>query len=135
MEKERLNLLLSEGIKDEIKLRMKDDNCANMSEYIEKAIKFYMGYNDAQNNINFIMPAVSEMVKSQVGTIEKRLSTLLYKEAVEIAMLSSVVSTLAKISPEQMSALRGRCVREVSSINGIFTFEDAYKFQHGEKDE
>ena len=37
-----------------------EDNCKSKSEFIEKAIKFYLGYLSANENVNYLSPKITE---------------------------------------------------------------------------
>ena len=47
------------------------------SEFIEKAILFYIGYLSQQDNLNYISPMITETVKAQINGTEQRLARLL----------------------------------------------------------
>ena len=48
------------------------------SEFIEKAILFYIGYLSQQDNLNYISPIIIETVKAQINGTEQRLARLLF---------------------------------------------------------
>ena len=47
------------------------------SEFIEKAILFYIGYLSQQDNLNYISPMITETVKAQINGTGQRLARLL----------------------------------------------------------
>ena len=61
------------------------------SEFIEKAILFYIGYLSQQDNLNYISPMITETVKAQINGTEQRLARLLFKVAVELGKLTHLV--------------------------------------------
>ena len=63
--------------------------------------------------------------------MEKNVSEMLFKLAVEQAKLSNVVAATNKIDKVSLSALNKLCAEEVARNNGIITFENAYNFQRG----
>lgn len=48
------------------------DNCKSQSEFIEKAIRFYIGYLDEEKSVNYISPMITETVKAQINGTEQR---------------------------------------------------------------
>ena len=97
-----------------VEVHYKNDNCRSQSEFIEKAIKFYIGYLSEEDNINYLSPMITETVKAQIKGTEQRLSRLLFKVAVELGKLSHMTAA----------------VNEVMKINGIIDYEDAAEYQN-----
>ena len=58
-----------------------------------------------------------------------KLSKMLFKLAVEIAMVENILANLSKYDPLSVARLRGQCVEEVKGINGMLQFEDAVDWQ------
>lgn len=108
------------------------DNCRSQSEFIERAIKFYIGYLDEEKGVNYISPMITETVKAEIKGTEQRLARLLFKVAVELGKLSHAFAAVNEVDDETMRALHAMCVDEVRKINGIITYENAEKYQHGE---
>lgn len=109
----------------------RDDNCESKSEFIEKAIRFYAGYLTAEDKSAFLPTVVTSTLKSIVAESDNRQSRLLFKLAVELAMLQNVVAASQEIDPESLERLRGECVREVKRLNGGFSLNDAVTWQRG----
>ena len=107
----------------------KGDNCKSQSEFIEKAINFYLGYLNEENNINYISPMITETVKATIKGTEQRLARLLFKVAVELGKLSHILAAANEIEDETLSKLHAMCVEEVRRINGIIDAEDTIKYQ------
>lgn len=107
------------------------DNCESKSEFIEKAIRFYAGYLTSEDKSAFLPTVVTSTLKSIVAESDNRQSRLLFKLAVELAMLQNVVAASQEIDPESLERLRGECVREVKRLNGGFSLNDAVTWQRG----
>ena len=56
---------------------------------------------------------------------------MLFKLAVEQAMMMNVLAANYDIAPETLARLRGSCVQEVKRLNGTFSLEDAVDWQKG----
>ena len=49
-----------------------EDNCASKTEFIEKAVKFYIGYLRQQEEVNYLSPMITETVKAQINCSNER---------------------------------------------------------------
>lgn len=58
MKKEQMNVALDPALKAKIRGMYKSDNCSTMTEFVQKAVEFYIGYLESQNSINFIAPII-----------------------------------------------------------------------------
>ena len=117
-----------ETMKD-VEVHYKNDNCKSQSEFIEKAIKFYVGYLDEEKSVNYISPMITETVKAQIKGTEQRLARLIFKVAVELGKLSHMTAAMNDIDDETLKSLHAMCVTEVRKINGIIDYEDAVEYQ------
>lgn len=113
----------------DVEVHYKGDNCKSQSEFIEKAIKFYIGYLDEEKGIDYISPMITETVKSTIQGTEQRLSRLLFKVAVELGKLSHMTAAVNDIDDETLKSLHIMCVNEVRKINGIISYENAAEYQ------
>ena len=115
---------------EEIKSLLNQANAKSQSEFVSDAIRFYIGYLQQGKNVDYLAPIISQTIKEEIGSTEKNISQLLFKLAVESAMVAQVFATRIQVTDKQMDALRQTCSKIVATNNGIITFEDAYKFQH-----
>lgn len=113
----------------DVEVHYKNDNCKSQSEFIEKAIKFYVGYLDEEKSVNYISPMIMETVKAQIKGTEQRLARLIFKVAVELGKLSHMTAAMNDVDDETLQSLHAMCVTEVRKINGIIDYEDAVKYQ------
>ena len=113
-----------------VEVHYKNDNCRSQSEFIEKAIKFYIGYLSEEDNINYLSPMITETVKAQIKGTEQRLSRLLFKVAVELGKLSHMTAAVNEVDDDTLDKLHAMCVNEVRKINGIIDYEDAAEYQN-----
>lgn len=117
-----------ETMKD-VEIHYKNDNCKSQSEFIEKAIKFYIGYLDEEKSVNYISPMITETVKAQIKGTEQRLARLIFKVAVELGKLSHMTAAINDVDDETLRNLHAMCVTEVRKINRIIDYEDAVEYQ------
>lgn len=113
----------------DVEVHFKNDNCKSQSEFIEKAIKFYVGYLDEEKSVNYISPMITETVKAQIKGTEQRLARLIFKVAVELGKLSHMTAAMNDVDDETLKSLHAMCVTEVRKINGIIDYEDAVEYQ------
>lgn len=106
------------------------DNCSSKTEFIEKAVNFYIGYLKEENNVNYLSPMITETMKAIIAGTEQRLSRLLFKVAVELGKISNMTAALNDVDKETLKELHEMCLLEVRKINGIISYEDAVDFQH-----
>ena len=109
----------------------REDGCRSKSEFIEKAIEFYLGYLSGTGQDSYLSAVLVSTLKSVVAESDNRQSRLLFKLAVEIAMLENVVAAELDVDPDSLERLRGECVKTVKRLNGNFRFEDAAEWQRG----
>lgn len=108
------------------------DNCQSQSEFIEKAIRFYCGYISAEEGVRFLPAAITSTLTGMVDSLENRMARLIFKLAVEMAMMMNILAANAEVDEALLRKLRGKCVDDVKKSIGAVTFEDMVRFQKGE---
>ena len=116
---------------EEIKNFMDQANAKSQSEFVSDAIRFYIGYLQQGKNVDYLAPIITQTIKEEIRSTEKNISQILFKLAVELAMISELQATQIRVSKEQMEQLRRMCSRIVAENNGIITLEKAIKHQQG----
>ena len=129
MAKEKMAVYFQPETIKKIEQEYKEDNCASKTEFIEKAIKFYIGFLRQQGEVNYLSPLITETVKAQIKGTEQRLARLLCKVAVELGKLSHMTAAINDVDDETLQSLHAMCVNEVRKINGIIDYEDAVQYQ------
>ena len=107
----------------------KKANCRTQSEFIEKAIQYYAGHINAEDDVSYLPNAFLSNMKGIVAENTTRQNRLLFKLSVEMAMMMNILASMQDIDPITLQRLRGECVREVKRLNGSFSFEDAVEWQ------
>lgn len=118
---------------DEISAAYEQDNCKSKSEFIEKAVKFYLGYLKQERNVNYLSPMIISQMNAVVAGTEQRLSRNLFKMAVELGKISHTLAALNDVDDDTLQELHAMCVDEVRHINGCINFENAVRFQNDEE--
>ena len=97
------------------------DNCKSRSEFIEKALSFYMGYLGTEDISSYLSKALLASIQGTLQKTENRVANNLFRLSVEISMMD--------ITDEELHRLRGRCVTEVKRTRGKIRLDDAVDFQ------
>lgn len=113
----------------DVEQHFKNDNCKSQSEFIEKAIHFYIGYLDEERHVNYLSPLITETVAATIKGTEQHITRILFKVAVELGKLSHMLAAANDVDNETLRQLHIMCVNEVRKINGIIDYEDAVKYQ------
>lgn len=116
---------------EEIKSLMDQANAKSQSEFVSDAIRFYIGYLQQGKNVDYLAPIIAQTIQEEIRSTEKNISQILFKLAVESAMLSELQATQIRVPQDQMEQLRRMCSRIVAENNGIITLEKAVKHQQG----
>ena len=115
---------------DKIKELYRGDDCSSKSEFIEKAVRFYIGYLTAEDKSNYLPNMFLSNMRSIASESDNRVSRMLFKLAVEQAMMN-IMAANYDIEPGTLSRLRGSCVEEVKRLGGSFSMKDAVEWQKG----
>ena len=129
--KVRFALYVNQSALDLVDEYFEKDNCFSKSEFIENAIRFYVSYLSSDTNIPYLSTVVMSTMDSLLKENTNRLSKLIFKLAVELAITMNVVAANQGVDKEVLNTLRGECIKEVKKTNGIFTFDEADNWQKG----
>ena len=127
--KQRTTIWLSHDVMDQLDSMSEKDNCRSRSEYVEKAIRFYDGYNRSVSKNIYLPIALSSAIQGTVKSSEDRISKLLFKNAVELSMMMNVISAIAEVDNETLKKLRIKCINEIKATNGKISFEEINRYQ------
>ena len=105
-------------------------NVKSRNEFLNQALKFYIGYLTSEKIENYMLSIISSVMHSTVKDSENRMARVMYKLAVETSKLSHVIAYSHGVDEEALKKLQAKCTDEVKRINGAVTFEDAYRFQN-----
>lgn len=107
--------------------RYEEYNFRSVSELIDQALEFYLSYRATSEAEIYLTEALTQTLRSTVQQTENRLARVLYKLAVEDAMIKQLLAAAARVSPDQMKALRKHCIDEIKTLNGILDLKTAAK--------
>ena len=107
------------------------DNVKNRSEFIEKALQFYMSYLSSEGSTEYLSKVIVSAIQGLLRETESRHSGNLFRLSVEMSMMMNILAAGMELTDEDLRELRGRCVREVKETRGRISFEDAVDYQKG----
>ena len=131
-DKQKFPLWAKPGTLESVKELYRSDNCKSQSEFIEKAILFYIGYLTADEPKSYLPNMFLSTMHSIVRESDNRTGRLLFKISVELSMLLNVAAAMWGVDKEELARLRGNCIEEVKRINGTISFDDAVDWQQGD---
>lgn len=127
--KQRFVVWLHPTTNESIENMYKIYDCRSKSEFVDKAINFYIGHLLAKDNSGYFPNIFLSTMRAIIDEKSNRQCGLLFKMAVEIAIMQNLIAATNDIDPISLERLRGQCVLEVKRINGMLSFEDAVDWQ------
>lgn len=115
----------------EITKMMPEANATSKTDFVRKAVAFYIGYIRQQKNINYLAPMLAGAIKSEVRSLGKDVCEMLFKLAVEMGINSNITAAVNDIEDESLENIWRNVAQEIARVNGILTFEDANEWQNG----
>ena len=106
------------SIMERVEAAKEADNCSSNSEFVEKALQFYLGYLTSKENRFFLPNAITSTMKSIVNESANQQRTLMFKMAVEMAIMMNILALNSNLESDAIDRLRGYCIQEVKKSNG-----------------
>lgn len=107
------------------------DNCKSRSEFVEKALSFYMGYLASEDTSSYLSKVLLAGVQGTLQNTENRVSANLFRLTVETSMMMHLLAANLDVEDMELQRLRGRCVSEVKKTRGKISLDSAVEFQRG----
>ncbi len=126
----RMPLWIYPSTEEQIENMYEANNCKSPSEFIEKAINFYIGFLKQEKNVNYLSPRITSSVEAVINGTEQRINRNLFKIAVELGKIAHTLAAANDVDEDTLRELHAMCVDEVRHINGVIDFESAVKFQN-----
>ena len=104
---------------------LEEDNCSTRSEFIEKALRFYMGYLATEDTSKYLSQALVDTLHGIVADNSNRLRTMIFKWCVELNMMGHTIAAHFRADPINRRELRAYAVDEVKRTNGQISFDRA----------
>ena len=101
------------------------DNCKNRSEFVNKALRFYMGYLATEDTSVFLSRTLVDTLQGIVADSHNRLRTTIFKWCVELNMMGHTIAAHFRADPINRRELRAYAVDEGRRTNGQISFDAA----------
>ncbi len=108
---------------------MASDNCETRSEFIEKALVFYIGYLETNDASKYLCEVLSNMIRDILDNNNNRMRSLLFKWCVELNMACHTIAAHFNVDDLNRRSLRAFAVQEVKETNGQISFDRALDMQ------
>ena len=120
--KDRLTYRPGPETKRKIERWYQEDNCRSKNEFIEKAVNRYADMLSAGESTT-LPRAVQSAIDARLKLFEDRISSLLYKQTVEMDMMTSLVLQRLNVSEEVLRQERAKSIAAVKRTNGQLRLE------------
>ena len=123
--REKITLWLKPDLLRRMDGWLEEDNCSNRREFIEKALRFYMGYLSTEDTSAYLSQALVDTLQGIVADHSNRLRTMISKWCVELNMMGHTIAAHFRADPINRRELRAYAVDEVKRTNGQISFDRA----------
>ena len=90
--------------------------------FIREAIEFYCAWLEKEHIEKFLLPSLESVLTAKIRDSESRMRRVEFKTAVQIAMLTQMLTDYCQYSDEEIEAMREGAVRRVMETNGSLRF-------------
>ena len=90
--KVRKGFYIEEGVLEQIDSLLQQVNVKSRNEFLNQALKFYIGYLTSEKIENYMLSTISSVMHATVKDSENRMARAMYKLAVETSKLSHVIA-------------------------------------------
>ena len=104
-------------------------NCRSRNEFTEKALRFYIGYLNKEDDAEYISKALQSVITGTVQVSEDRIAGLLFKLAVEMSMMMHILAANLDVDNQILDRLRCKCVQDVKRSIGSVDFKRVTNYQ------
>ena len=109
----------------EMETMLDEANATSKSDFVNIAVRFYLDYLHNQKSVDFISPMLARTIKSEVESVEKNISEMLFKLAVEQSKLCVALALDNDSERFDYEKLNEFCAQIVAMNNGVISFEEA----------
>ena len=110
---------------EEMELMLGEANATSRSDFVNIAVRFYLDYLHNKKSVDFISPMLANTIKSEIESVEKNVSEMLYKLAVEQSKLTVALACNDNFAKFDLEKLSEYCIQTVAENNGVIDFEEA----------
>jgi hypothetical protein len=127
-EENRLNFRMSPETAEKLEHWYRQDGCRSKNEFLERAVNYYADHLAA--GASTMLPrAVQSAIDGRLQLLEHRLSSLLFKQAVELDMGLSLLAECVNLDESVLRKQRAKSVNDVKRTNGQLRLEQKVRTQ------
>ena len=127
-EENRLNFRMSPETAEKLEHWFKLDGCRSKNEFLERAVNYYADHL-AVGTSTMLPRAVQSAIDGRLQLLEQRLSSLLFKQAVELDMGLSLLAECVNLDESVLRKQRAKSVNDVKRTNGQLRLEQKVRAQ------
>ena len=124
-------MYISEELLDQCDAAVEKSGADSRSEFICDAIMHYIAVINMQESSRVLTPALESVIGSKIALTEDRISQLLFKLTVEIAVQNHLIAGRYRYEDGYLDSLRDYCVQEVKALNGRMDLKEIQKAYEG----
>ena len=133
--KKKFALYLPPELRAEVEKHCQEDGSHSLTAFIENAVRFYLGYLDAKDAGIFLPTAIRSCIDGRLGTMENRMASLLFKQAVELDMCERILADSFELDETYLRRKRAESVESVRRTNGKLRFEQIARQRDEDEDD
>ena len=88
-----------------------------------------MGYLSSQANQDYLAQRHPRHSEGDRGRKLNRMGRLLFKMAVEQAVMSNILAAVCEVDHQELERLRNQCIQQIRKTNGMISFDEALRWQ------
>ena len=101
-------------------------NNDDRSAFVSEAIRRYCAELDGERNLDVLCNRMYKIISAEVDENSERMSSILFKIAVELAILNYTISAgYVNMDDDEMQYIRNRAISHVQKSHGVLSFEKA----------
>ena len=127
-EENRLNFRMSPETAEKLEHWYRQDGCRSKNEFLERAVNYYADHLAAGTS-TMLPRAVQSAIDGRLQLLEQRLSSLLFKQTVELDMGLSLLAECVNLDESVLRKQRAKSVNDVKRTNGQLRLEQKLRTQ------
>ncbi len=127
----RIGVYIGDDLLARCDAAMEKTNADSRSEFIRDALEHYIAVINMQESSKVLTPALESVIGSKLALTEDRISQLLFKLTVEIAVQNHLTAGRYRYDDSYLDGLRDYCVQQVKALNGRVDLKEIQKAYEG----
>ena len=127
----RIGVYIGDDLLARCDAAMEKTNADSRSEFIRDALEHYIAVINMQESSKVLTPALESVIGSKIALTEDRISQLLFKLTVEIAVQNHLTAGRYRYEDSYLDGLRDYCVQQVKALNGRVELKEIQKAYEG----